>query len=102
MGPFEMTTPERDALTIGMPRHAQISELAKKFRRELSRRFSVKAGEIDLGYPNHVLQGRAVEQNLRAVWRPPWTAAEPGYLTFDSTKRRNDKQSAPITLRTED
>src|SRR5262249_21005078 len=93
---------ERDALTIGAPRHPQIIEFTKKLRRQLSWWFSLKAREIDFGYPNHILQGRAVEQNLRPVRRPSWAATEPGDLTFGSTQRRNYKQSASIALRTED
>src|SRR5215813_3852852 len=97
-----MSAPERDALAIGMPRRAYIIAFTEKFRRQLSWWFSVEACEVDFGYPNHVLQGRAVEQNLRAIWRPAWAGAEPGDLTFDSAQRRNYKQSASITLRTED
>src|SRR5687768_5328524 len=101
MGSFEMATPERDALAIGMPSRAQISELAEKFRRQLSWRFSVKFHEIDFGYSYDILQGRAVEQNPRTVRRPPRATAKSGDLTFGATQRGYDNQSASITLGTE-
>jgi hypothetical protein len=77
----------------------QGAELAQHIGPGGARRLSIEADNVDGRQIRK--HHRTFEENLRSVRRPFWLVAEAGNDALDTAARRNDVQTAAISLRAE-